>query len=93
MNTTSNETGPRQPRKEKRLVILGALWGAIGGGLFGGIIFWLPSLFMALEFKWLFVIIGVAIGVVQGAGFGPLAALRFSRGFGKSPGDLSSKPL
>lgn len=80
-NTRSNETGLRQPKKEKRLALRGALWGAIGGGLLFGFIFWLPSLFVSLDYKWLFVIVGVAIGIVQGMGAGPLVALRFSRGF------------
>jgi hypothetical protein len=83
LNTTYDETGLRQPRKEKRLAILGALWGAFGGAIVFGFMFFIPSLFMPLEYKNLFIIVGVALGIVAGAGAGPLALLRFSRGFQK----------
>lgn len=81
MNTNSVESGPAQPKKEKRLAIMGAFFGAIIGALVFGIIFLIPTLLIPLEHKTLIIITGVLLGVLHGGGFGPLVALRFSRGF------------
>lgn len=87
MNTNTVESGPAEPKKEKRLAIMGAFFGAIIGALVFGIIFLIPALLIPLEHKALIIFTGVALGVLHGGGFGPLVALRFSRGFerGRTP--------
>lgn len=81
MNTNSVETGPAQPRKEKRLAIMGAFFGAILGAFVFGLIFMIPTLFISVDYKTLIIITGVVMGIIHGGSAGPLVALRFSRGF------------
>jgi hypothetical protein len=81
MNTNSVETGPAQPKKEKRLAIMGAFFGAILGAFVFGLAFMTPTLFIPVDYKTLIIITGVVMGIIHGGSAGPLVALRFSRGF------------
>lgn len=81
------EYGPHQHRKERMLAWRGALIGALVGGLLFGLIFYVPTLYIESPYKTLICLVGIFVGIIQGAGIGPLVALRISRGlhFGPRP--------
>lgn len=72
------ESGPQRPKQEKKLGKTGAIYGVTVGAIVGGLVFFIPSLYMEGNYTYFLTFVGALVGASQGAYLGPLIALRFA---------------